>query len=185
MPARREEPASTLWSVPVAVAEVPEHGLDREIEADAAARAAIAAAAGLRDVTSLLAEFHVSPMAGGCYRVEGHVSAVVGQNCVVTLEPLDSAIEEDVDLVFSPDVPEAPEDEPDGEEFDANAEDPPEPLVNGRIDLGMVAVEFMVLGINPYPRKEDAVFEPPSTPSDPQEHPFAALQALKDKPLKS
>ena len=63
--------------------------------------------------------------------------------------------------------------------------DPPEPLVHGRIDLGALAIEFLVLGINPYPRKSDVVFEPPAVASDPQEHPFSALKSLKDKPLKS
>ncbi len=60
------------------------------------------------------------------------------------------------------------------------AEDPPEPIVNGAIDLGALAVEFLMLGLDPYPRKPGAVFEPVIAPVDPADHPFAALGALKN-----
>jgi hypothetical protein len=36
-----------------------------------------------------------------------------------------------------------------------------------------------MLGLDPYPRKEGAVFEPVIAPVDPADHPFAALKALK------
>jgi hypothetical protein len=65
---------------------------------------------------------------------------------------------------------------------DAEIPDPPEPIVNGAIDLGKLASEFLVLGIDPYPRKPGVAFVPPKTPDDPEEHPFAALKALKEKP---
>jgi hypothetical protein len=184
MPAKTDQPAPAPWSVPLPVAQIPDGGLHREIEADAAVRAAVAIATGLRDVTRLVARFDIQPMAGGRISVGGHVSAVVGQNCVVTLEPLDSQIEEDLEVVFS----EAAREAPGGAaelEVDPEADDPPEPLRSGAIDLGAVATEFLVLGINPYPRKSDVVFEPPAATADPGEHPFAALKALKDKPLKS
>jgi hypothetical protein len=46
------------------------------------------------------------------------------------------------------------------------------------VDLGAVATEFLLLGIDPYPRKEGAEFEPRIT-GDPAAHPFAALASLK------
>ena len=46
------------------------------------------------------------------------------------------------------------------------------------VDLGAVATEFLLLGIDPYPRKPGAVFDAPAT-GDPAGHPFAALAALK------
>ena len=39
---------------------------------------------------------------GSGLRVQGRVSATVGQTCVVTLEPLANEIEEAIDLVFAP-----------------------------------------------------------------------------------
>ena len=46
------------------------------------------------------------------------------------------------------------------------------------VDLGAVATEFLLLGIDPYPRKPGAVFDAPPA-GDPASHPFAALAALK------
>jgi hypothetical protein len=50
----------------------------------------------------------------------------------------------------------------------------PEPLVGGVVDLGAIATEFLVLGLDPYPRKPGAIFEPPQE-REPDENPFAAL----------
>ena len=41
---------------------------------------------------------------------------------------------------------------------------------------------MLFLGIDPYPRAPDAVFESPKEVVDPDEHPFAALKALKASP---
>ena len=59
-----------------------------------------------------------------------------------------------------------------------DTEDPPEPLREGAVDLGALATEFLLLGIDPYPRKPGAVFDAPPA-GDPSSHPFAALAALK------
>jgi hypothetical protein len=54
-------------------------------------------------------------------------------------------------------------------------------LIGDRVDLGAIAVEFLILGIDPYPRKPGVAFEPPAA-EDESEHPFAALAALKKGP---
>jgi hypothetical protein len=46
----------------------------------------------------------------------------------------------------------------------------------------MIATEYCLLGIDPYPRKEGAVFET-SARQEPPENPFAALEALRNTPL--
>ena len=56
--------------------------------------------------------------------------------------------------------------------------DGPEPLTGAAIDLGAIATEFLILGIDPYPRKPGAVFEAPSS-ADRDATAFAALAALK------
>ena len=53
----------------------------------------------------------------------------------------------------------------------------PEPLIDGIVDLGALATEFLILGLEPYPRKPDAVFEPPQDAA-PEPGPFAALAKL-------
>ena len=173
-----------LWRVPVAVEDIPEAGLHVKLEAPEAVRAALAAAAGLRNLPVLTAAFDVARRGRGVH-VGGTVAALVGQTCVVTLEPLDNRVSEPVDLVFSPDVAPAPEasdeEEPHSLGHTADEAEPPEPLVGGTIDLGALAAEFLMLGIDPYPRKEGAEFQAPAVDRE-GEHPFAALAALKKKP---
>jgi hypothetical protein len=104
----------------------------------------------------------------------------------VTLEPLTTEVDEDVDVMFSSDIQPAAGTTSDVEADDTLAEDPPEPIVGGRIDLGALAAEFLILGLDPYPRKPGVVFEPVVQPVDPADHPFAALASLKnpDSPAK-
>jgi hypothetical protein len=175
------------WHAPVTVAEIPEHGLHRDIEANETERQAIAALTGLRELPRFGASFDLTHAGGGHVHVRGRVRAEAGQTCVVTLEPLTTEVDEDVDVMFSPDVQSAAAGHTsDDEAEDALAEDPPEPIVGGAIDLGALAAEFLILGLDPYPRKPDAVFEPVIQPPDPADHPFAALARLKtpDSPAK-
>jgi hypothetical protein len=49
------------------------------------------------------------------------------------------------------------------------------------VDLGALATEFLLLGLDPYPRKPGAVFEPPRD-NRPEPGPFAGLAGLiKDR----
>jgi Large ribosomal RNA subunit accumulation protein YceD len=168
------------WSVAVTVAQIPEHGLHRDIEASVAERDAMAAVAGLREISSAQASLDLTPIRDGRVHVVGRVSARIGQTCVVTLDPIDTAIDEPIDLIFAPasQIRELA-DSIDDTEGDAEIPDPPEPIEAGVIDLGRLATDALFLGMNPYPRKPDAVFEPPAESVDPDEHPFAALKALK------
>jgi hypothetical protein len=170
------------WSAPVMVAQIPAGGLHRVIEPNADQAAALASAGGLRDVSKLRAEFMLTPLRGDQIRVEGRVTGRVGQTCVVTLDPIESLVNEKIELLFAPAdqvrslaalMDEADEDA-------ADRPDPPEPIDDhGVIDLGRVASDALFLGLDPYPRKPDAVFEPPPSDDDPEDHPFAALKALK------
>jgi hypothetical protein len=163
------------WHVPVAVEEVPETGLHFDLAADAFVRAAVAKVAGLRELPRFEANFDVTRRGAGLH-VVGSISATVGQNCVVTLEPLANEVEETIDLIFEPPqrLPESAENE--GQQHGVKWDDP-EPLVAGVIDLGALATEFLILGLDPYPRKPGAVFEPPENTKRDQ-GPFAALGRL-------
>jgi len=163
---------TTPWSVPVTLQDVPEDGLQLELKADEATRAAVAKSAGLRALPRLKASFEVKRHPGNGLHVIGHVSATVGQDCVVTLDPVENELEEQVDLLF---LHGAPMETVDG------ADEAPEPLVNETIDLGVIATEFLILGIDPYPRKPEAVFQAPKAEDEAGSHPFAALAALQKK----
>ena len=168
------------WSVPVAVEDIPDTGLHIEIEAPAAARAAVAELAALRELPRLSAVFDLTRQGAGVH-VAGQVSARVGQTCVVTLEPIESDIEETVDLKFAPVREGGSDPEPKAARQRARSDDePPEVLIDGMLDLGALATEFLILGIDPYPRKAGAQFAPPKAADD-GEHPFAALEALKKR----
>lgn len=178
-------PDADPWRVPVTVAQIPETGLHREIEASPRERAAIAEVAGLREVVSAHASFDVTPKSGGRVHVAGRVRARVGQTCVVTLDPVENDIDEEVDLIFAPpeqvrQLADLIEQGQDSE--DVEVPDPPEAIVNGVIDLGRLATDALYLAIDPYPRKPGAVFEAEVTAPDPEDHPFAALKALQEKP---
>ena len=175
------------WRVPVAVAQIPDTGLHREIEADQAMRDAVADVGGLREVLSAKASFDVMPLSGGRFHVSGHVRARIGQTCVVTLDPMESEIDEAIDLIFAPpeQIPQMAALVDESEHSDGETPDPPEPIENGMIDLGRLATDALYLAVDPYPRKPDAVFKPLVEAADPEDHPFAALKALKVEPTKT
>jgi hypothetical protein len=173
------------WSAPVVVAQIPESGLHRDIEADETVRAALAKIANLRGIESARASFDLTPGRADSVHVRGRVTARVGQVCVVSLDPIENDVIEEIDLLFVPEsqVPALAETvDDDGDDAGEDAPDPPEPIVNGMIDLGRLATDALFLGVDPYPRKPDAVLELPSIADDPEDHPFAALKALKDDP---
>lgn len=167
------------WSVPIAVSDLSEAGLKIELEADARTRMAVAKAAGVDDVMRLDASFDLALNAREEVHVVGTVSATVKQSCVVTLEPVVNEVVEAIDLVFAlrPGTAGTHGIGVDGGE----CAELPEPLVGGMVDLGAVATEFLVLGVDPYPRKPGAVFEAPRDVND-GGGPFAQLAALKPEP---
>ncbi len=175
---RSEKYAPTPWQVPVAVEDVAETGARFDLVANAQVRAAAARMAGLRDLPRLEANFDVTRRGTGLH-VAGRVSATVGQLCVVTLDPLVNEVEEAIDLLFVPQPTAEREDGKVGTR--GESVDETEPLIGGRVDLGALAIEFLILGLDPYPRKPGAAFQPPPG-AKPDESPFAALASLRKGP---
>ncbi len=126
--------------MPLAVNDVPETGLLRDLVADGSVRAATAKLAGLRDLPRLEASFDVTQHGRGGLRVSGRLRATVGQTCVVTLDPIENEIDEPIDLVFAPADTSARRRR---RRPAADDDDGPEPLVGGTIDLGTIATEFL------------------------------------------
>lgn len=174
------DPDLKLWNVPIRVDDVPEAGRHVKLSADAATRAVIAAHAGLRSLERLDAVFEVTRHGRDGLRVTGEVSADVGQACVVTLEPVDNKVSEQFDIDFLP-ASAAEHAKTLSDTVDEGGDEPPELLKDGSVDLGALAVEFLILGLDPYPRKPDAEFAAPQVENAP-DGPFAALAKLKPGP---
>jgi hypothetical protein len=165
------------WSISVRFEDVPEAGLRVELAADQAIRSETARAAGVVALPRLEAQFDVTRHGRDGLHITGSVSAIVRQTCVVTLDPVENEVHEPVDLTF---MPGRHDGNAHAREEEIGPHDAPEALINGTVDLGAIATEFLMLGIDPYPRKAGAVFSAPAT-GDTSDHPFAALEALKKR----
>jgi uncharacterized metal-binding protein YceD (DUF177 family) len=154
------------------VRNVPPGGKPVHIHATSEECAALAKDFGLPGIESLSADLTLLPAPQGV-QVVGEVRAKVTQICVASLEPFDSTITEQVEVAFA---------EPSGIPAEPPTEmheyEPPDEIVNGKIDLGSVAAEFLALGLDPYPRKPGVDFDF-KDPADAEHNPFAALAKLK------
>ena len=93
-------------------------------------------------------------------RVEGEASPRgVTQTCVVSLEPFEVDVEEPIDVRF---LPGRRRRAPSRRRIGGRTRTRPIRLVDGRIDLGALASEFLTLALDPYPRKPGVAFEPPA-----------------------
>ncbi|TCT01549.1 YceD family protein [Aquabacter spiritensis] len=164
------------YSFIVRIADLPQTGTVFRLEPDAATRDRLARHIDVLAIHRLEAELSVRPVGEGA-RVTGGISADLQQMSVVSLEPFDTTIGEDVDVRFEPQAD--PEPTPDESAEDLER-DPPDPLVDGQVDLGDLVTEFLSLGVDPYPRRPGEVFEAPAQDDD-APSPFAALAHLKDK----
>ncbi len=113
----------------------------------------------------------------------GAVHGEFTQVCIVSLEPFAAIVDEDVDVRFAPQTAakSAPMTTEETQAFSLGDEDEPDPVIDGKIDLGALTAEFFALGLDPYPRKPGAVLDEERTNSEPTDSPFAAL-AQRDKP---
>jgi hypothetical protein len=171
-----------LFSRPFLVDEWREDEATLAITADARECAALAAAFGLPAIAALTAEFTLERAGRSRIHVHGRMDATVTRICVVSLDPFETEVSEPIDVTF------APEAEARAAEARAAAdqevrghapnEGPPDPIIEGRIDLGALAAEFLALGLDPYPRKPGVDFAAPADASAPAS-PFAVLGRLE------
>jgi hypothetical protein len=181
MTRKTDTPADLAWEY--AVQGIPERGLSDERKASPEERAGIARALDLLACKSLSAAFTILPTLGGRYRLTGTLRADVSQPCVVTLDPVDSAIEEAFDVTFWPerDMP-----APSGGALDIDEEPDPEPIVAGQIAVGRVVFEHLAAAVDPFPRRPDAALERDTATAaqgapGTSQSPFAVLASIKPR----
>lgn len=168
----------------LAPADVAPAGTHVIIVADEATRAALARHADIVSVEAMRAELVVRPWGHDGFSVEGRVTADLTQACVVTLEPVPGRVDETVAVKLVP--PEAmarwveKQDEEGAIDLDLTR-DIPDPIEGGVIDVGAIAVEHFLVGLDPYPRKEGAAFDAEAAgvgAGGDELSPFAALARL-------
>lgn len=145
--------------------------------ADDAQRRALAAALGLEALKKLEIRAQLSRRDDEAVIAKGTIDAEVVQSCVVTLEPVESVIEEAFEVCF---VPRSASVSGGDEEVEVDPDAVDYELFDGvSIDLARTAVEYLALAIDPYPRRDGATFEQKSTDIA-DSSPFAALAKLRN-----
>jgi hypothetical protein len=170
---RSTSPVSFLANV----AHLPQKGMPLAIGADETQRSALAAEHGLVSVEGWKAELLVAPWKRNGVKVSGKVEADITQECVVTLEPLQSRIEEEVSAIYFPESSRLGRLGFHGAgevHLDVEGPDSPETFSGDTIDVGALAEEFFALAINPYPRKEGVELDPGAT-GDAEPEPLGPL----------
>lgn len=142
------------FSRPVAVATLRQGGETMTLTATPLEEAALARRLGVEAVRGLAAELTVKPRGRGLVSVRGRVRATLGRLCVVSLEPLEEAIDERLSVVFRP------AGEAQGEAAAEVALDPEavdeELYEGGEIDLGELVAQTLALALDPWPRAPGA-----------------------------
>lgn len=125
---------------------------------------------GWVSVDHLTSELRIRKVARDCWDVTGHITGQIVQSCIVTGAP----VPENIDFQIE-------------ERYVRSAEqtdhvevglDGTEPIKNGAIDIGELAVQSLCLAATAWPRVED-VPDGYSVGDQELDHPFAALSALK------
>lgn len=198
---RPSRPPSGPFSRPINVRDIPSGGMDVTIEAKPEECPGVARDTRLPGVASLSVRYRLVAHAGGRVEVTGRLEARITQDCVVSLEPFDSDVTQEIDLAFAPSAEEPfvdtkgdrrgrHDDRDQGAAFmpvsvagNDDQPDPPDPIIDDTIDLGAVALEFLTLSLDPYPRKPGVQFEDVVVggPAEGKPSPFAALERLKDR----
>lgn len=148
---------------------------------DEAARARLAEALGIEAVRSLRLAGRLEPEGRTDWRLAARLEAVAVQACVVTLEPVETVIDEPVERLYVEGFVEP-------EATEAEMPDETREPLPAAIDLAVVAQEALALALPPFPRAPgaelgEAVFAEPGVEplTDEAARPFAGLAALRGR----
>jgi uncharacterized metal-binding protein YceD (DUF177 family) len=145
-------------------------GFETEVTATADECAALALRLRIPAVHALACRFRLRRGEAGHIAAEATLRTRLVRECVITLDPFETDVEEAFRVVF---VPEGSESEDDDPESDDEI-----PYVGGAIDLGEAAAEQLALTLDPYPHKPGA--ELPEEAQETLDSPFAGLARRRD-----
>ena len=169
-------------SRPFDIVALPEGGRAVEITASEAERAAIARRLGLLGLGAFGVAGRLDPLRRGHSAVfGGRLTARVTQECIVSGDPVEAEIDEELYIRL---LTEAEADARTELDIEAD-EDDLEIAEAGMVDLGDIGVQYLALALDPYPRAPGAgdvvLPEEESGEESKRENPFAVLKKLKDK----
>ena len=172
----------------VLVSELGDAALRQDLTASAPECAALAKRFDVKGIASLDAQVTLTLLPNKDVRVDASFKAQLQQTCSVTLQPMKTKVKAEFTMTYSPQADEfLGHDEEDLDTPDTLAE-PPEPLIDEKIDIGEAIAEQFALEIDPFPRVKGTVFDGYSTgrkgaanaPLE-KKNPFAVLSQLKTK----
>jgi uncharacterized metal-binding protein YceD (DUF177 family) len=141
------------------------------------------------EISSLEAKLKIVRENGRVLHITGRFTADIVQNCVVTLEPVKSHLEDDFESWFA-DPGQAvsfARARHEKQKLQGESERPmleeyedPEPVIDGRINIGEVVAQYLSLAIDPYPHAEgvERVGQDDEQKKE-ADNPFAKLKALR------
>ncbi|SEM42530.1 Uncharacterized metal-binding protein YceD, DUF177 family [Loktanella fryxellensis] len=156
------------------------HATRFDLSTTPADRDAVAAHLGILGIKKLTFAGEITPLGRGDWQLSGTLGATVVQECVATLDPVTTRLDEAVRRTYARDFT-----YPEGSEAEMPEDDTVEPLPQ-TLDLGAVMVEALSLALPPFPRVAGAELGQvlvaakgvePMTDDDAK--PFAGLGALR------
>jgi hypothetical protein len=174
-----------IFDAVVRLDKLPSAGRSVNVNADEAQRAAIAESLKILAVDRFVAELTVVPLRGGL-RAQGFVDAVVQQASIISQEPVEETLREEIDRVFLP-APKGEKSPAPGSEVFIDLEDDefPDHIDGSEVDLSALMLETLALALDPYPRRPGETVESLNLKNEGEENPFAKLAALKKDAEKS
>ena len=125
---------------------------------------------GWVSIDHLASELRIRKVAKECWEVTGHIVGQIVQSCIVTGAPVPENIDFQIEERYVRST----------EQIDSVEVglDGAEPIKNGAIDIGELAVQSLCLAARAWPRVDDAP-DCFSVGEQELDHPFAGLSALK------
>lgn len=196
MPKNYAHNEKSEWSYTVDVDDVGSEPKTYNFKASAQERTDLARRMGLVSIEAAQASVTVQRASGVIHAI-GTIRAAVTQSCVVSLAPVPAEIEDEFEGWFGDKASalsfakarndrEAKKSHTEIEVLEEAVD--PEPIVNGKIDLGELATQYMSLALDPYPRAEgvSSQYIVPEGEKDKEgaelrRSPFEALKDWKEK----
>ncbi len=194
---KQQDPLQPEWSHKIDVAALPDQPFTQTIAASDDQCRDLARRIGVKAIRNLTAEIRIQhPKGSNRLDVSGIVHALVIQPCVVTFVDTEQRIDEPFESWFMDKEAAIPLIRARHEKMSrhADAEVPmleesedPEAIVDGQVDVGELAAQYLSLAVDPYPRAAGVspevtgrILEEKGV-AEQSRNPFAALKDWKQK----